>query len=89
MIFFPTIYEDELLYSVISRYHVKSGNTSCRQTLEDVFNEKNIVLGIYLPSNINIMGYTKIPTENNMCITVSGRGTIGYSCIRKKPFVLL
>lgn len=37
-------------------------------------------------TNTGIMGYTKIPTENNMCITVSGRGTIGYSCIRKEPF---
>lgn len=52
MIFFPTIYEDELLYSAIARYHIRSGNTSCRQTLEDIFNEKNIILSIYLPSNI-------------------------------------
>ena len=52
MIFFPTIYEDELLYSAIARYHVRSGNTSCRQTLEDIFNKKNIILSIYLPSNI-------------------------------------
>ena len=37
-------------------------------------------------TNTGIMGYTKIATENNMCITVSGRGTIGYSCIRKEPF---
>ncbi|MEE0616180.1 MAG: restriction endonuclease subunit S [Intestinibacter bartlettii] len=33
-----------------------------------------------------IVGYTNIATENNACITVSGRGTIGYSCIRKNPF---
>lgn len=37
-------------------------------------------------TNEGITGYTKVATENNMCITVSGRGTIGYSCIRKEPF---
>lgn len=37
-------------------------------------------------TNTGIVGYTKIATENNICITVSGRGTIGYSCIRKEPF---
>lgn len=37
-------------------------------------------------TNKGITGYTKVATENNMCITVSGRGTIGYSCIRKEPF---
>ena len=37
-------------------------------------------------TNTGIVGYTKIATENNVCLTVSGRGTIGYSCIRKEPF---
>lgn len=37
-------------------------------------------------TNTGIVGYTKTATENNMCITVSGRGTIGYSCIRNEPF---
>ena len=36
--FFPTPYPDELLYSVIARYHIRSGNKSFRQTDIDLFN---------------------------------------------------
>lgn len=36
--FFPTPYQDELLYSVIARYHIRSGNRSFRQTDIDLFN---------------------------------------------------
>ncbi|MGQ4650346.1 TnsD family Tn7-like transposition protein [Lyngbya aestuarii] len=36
--FFPTPYPDELLYSVIARYHTRSGNRSFRQTDIDLFN---------------------------------------------------
>ena len=34
---FPTPYPDELLYSVVARYHVRSGNKSFRQTHEELF----------------------------------------------------
>lgn len=37
-------------------------------------------------TNDGIIGYTDIPTETDMCITVSGRGTIGYTSIRNYPF---
>src|SRR4028118_898582 len=36
--FFPTPCPDELLYSVIARYHIRSGNRSFRQTDIDLFN---------------------------------------------------
>lgn len=52
MIFFPIIYEDELLYSCISRYHIRSGNLTYRETLQDIFGDKNISPGIYMQSNI-------------------------------------
>jgi len=32
--FFPTMYEDELIYSAIARYHVRSGNTIPKQTID-------------------------------------------------------
>jgi hypothetical protein len=35
--FFPSPYPDELLYSVIARYHIRSGNRSFRQTDIDLF----------------------------------------------------
>ena len=36
--FFPNPYPDELLYSVIARYHTRSGNRGFRQTDMDLFN---------------------------------------------------
>ena len=36
--------------------------------------------------NDGIIGYTQVATVDEPCITVSGRGTIGFSCIRTEPF---
>lgn len=37
-------------------------------------------------TNDGIIGYTDVPTETESCITISGRGTIGYTSIRNYPF---
>ena len=42
--FFPRIYKDELIYSVISRYHNYSGNVSITQTTNDLFGEKKYII---------------------------------------------
>lgn len=39
--YFPTPYEDELLYSVLARYHRHSGNISYTQTAEQLFEDTN------------------------------------------------
>jgi hypothetical protein len=44
--FFPTPYRDELIYSVIARYHVYSGNPGHIHTLEDLFNTRGITSSI-------------------------------------------
>ena len=36
--------------------------------------------------NDGIIGYTNIATEKDNCLTISGRGTIGFSLIRRYPF---
>ena len=51
--FFPTPYPDELLYSVIARYHIRSGNTNAKATLNDLFNSTTVTAVVELPSNIN------------------------------------
>ncbi|MCD8381937.1 MAG: restriction endonuclease subunit S [Clostridiales bacterium] len=38
-------------------------------------------------TNMGIFGYTDIPSVSELALTVSGRGTIGYSVIRNEPFV--
>lgn len=55
MIFFPTLYEDELLYSAIARYHIRSGNINYKHTTNDLFGRKTVNASIYLPSNITTL----------------------------------
>ncbi len=64
--FFPAPYEDEILYSILARYHLRSGNTSYVTTNQDLYNEGIITSSIDLPSNNNrlvenipkVFGYT-------------------------------
>ena len=37
--FFPTPYEDELWYGIITRYHIRSGNTYWKYTIQELFPE--------------------------------------------------
>ncbi|QHE59786.1 hypothetical protein FHE72_01080 [Rossellomorea vietnamensis] len=41
--FFPPCYEDELLYSVLARFHQRSGNSSFKSTLIDLFDTDTIL----------------------------------------------
>lgn len=38
--FFPEFYPDELLYSVFARYHVRSGNHTYAQTMQELFGDR-------------------------------------------------
>ncbi|ADU28508.1 TnsD family Tn7-like transposition protein [Evansella cellulosilytica] len=49
---FPTPYPDELLFSVIARYHIRSGNVFWKHTLEDLFGKRTISATVLLPSGI-------------------------------------
>jgi len=51
--FFPQPYPDEILYSVIARYHIRSGNTSPKITLQDLFKSQTTVATVDLPSNLS------------------------------------
>lgn len=51
--FIPTIYEDEILYSFISRYHERSGNIKINNTLEELFSISYLKSNIYLPGYID------------------------------------
>jgi hypothetical protein len=53
MTFFPVPYEDELLYSILGRYHIRSGNISIKATLQDVFGKTSVTAVVDLPSHIN------------------------------------
>ncbi|MCA1321979.1 TnsD family transposase [Bacillus tianshenii] len=38
---FPPLYKDELFYSVLARYHQRSGNDSSKETLRDLFGKSS------------------------------------------------
>jgi hypothetical protein len=50
--FFPTPYPDELLYSVLARYHIRSGNTGPKLTLWDLFGSNDGISAVDLPYNL-------------------------------------
>jgi hypothetical protein len=51
--FFPQPYEDELLYSVLARYHIRSGNISPKATMKELFGSNTATAIIDLPSNLD------------------------------------
>ena len=53
--FFPTPYEDELLYSLIARYHFLTGNSDYKDTLLEVFGSRNKIPSVHFPSNIGYL----------------------------------
>lgn len=62
---FPTPYPDELIYSVIARYHVRSGNTSSKGTLREIFGSATVTAVMDMPSNIDTL-VGKIPEFMNI-----------------------
>ncbi|MBL8203480.1 MAG: TnsD family transposase [Blastocatellia bacterium] len=51
--FFPTPYPDELLYSALARYHLRSGNLSAKETLQELFGSTTVIATIDLPSHLD------------------------------------
>ena len=52
MLGFPTPYPEELLYSTIARAGVHDGETSPKQLLDKVFNNRSVIATVDLPSHI-------------------------------------
>jgi hypothetical protein len=63
--YFPQIYRDELLYSVLARYHRHTGSTSPKQTLEDLFGNRNVHACLDLPGHLAQLEQ-RIPPERNL-----------------------
>ena len=52
MIFFPFIYKDELLYSIIARYHDYSGNENYKTSMEELFGSNSVCAATIFPSHL-------------------------------------
>ncbi len=50
--YFPEPYEDELLYSLLARYHRHMGSSSPKQTLDDLFGSRNVIAGLDLQGHL-------------------------------------
>ncbi|MHB8130480.1 MAG: TnsD family Tn7-like transposition protein [Mobilitalea sp.] len=57
MHYFPKPYPDELLYSVLARYCIQSGNLNTINNTEDIFgsSNRNVFLSPELPGNIDML----------------------------------
>ncbi|MEH7125591.1 TnsD family transposase [Bacillus sp. JJ1773] len=55
MIFFPFLYDDELLYSIIARYHDISGNENPKITMEELFDSSHVCASTILPAHLNAL----------------------------------
>lgn len=54
--FFPTPYPDECLYSILCRYFVRSGSTSNKRTVFELFDEaQNLASFVYLPRRLELV----------------------------------
>ncbi len=54
-IFFPDPYPDELLYSIIARYHKRSGNILFSNTILELFGNLDVQIMFDVPNYINIL----------------------------------
>lgn len=60
--YFPEFYEDELLYSIIARYHMVSGNQNYKTTLNDIFNCGSQIPILEFVSNLSAL-INKLPVK--------------------------
>src|SRR5690625_3814449 len=61
--FLPTIYEDEMLYSVIARYQRMCGMISRRAMLKDMFGEVVVLRSTFFPMHLNSFVNNLPPTS--------------------------
>lgn len=59
--FFPGPYQDELLLSVLSRYHDLSGNHSYKHSMEDLFGSRTVTAVAGLPGRLDALCAHLVP----------------------------
>ncbi|WCF07759.1 TnsD family transposase [Paenibacillus thiaminolyticus] len=60
----PLPYPDELLYSVVSRYHLRAGNSSAKCTLREVYGTENVIPTTDLPSHLDSLNAIQAVSED-------------------------
>jgi len=70
----------------ISQY-IKAGGDKPKNFSIDKTDKHNVPVIANGKKNKGIVGYTEESKISDVCLTISGRGTIGYTEIREEPFV--
>lgn len=52
MIYFPSLFSDEILYSALSRYHRDSGSENYKHTMIDLFGNATVCASLLFPSHL-------------------------------------
>ncbi len=58
--FFPLPYPDELFYSLLARYQIRSGDTSPKRIQQELFSSSTVIAVADLPSHLNAL-VTNVP----------------------------
>jgi type I restriction enzyme S subunit len=92
----PEIKEDEIPFDIPESWEwvrlidlslfIKAGGDKPKDFLKSKTETHTVPVIANGIQNDGIIGYTKEATIEESCITVSGRGTIGFSCLRTEPF---
>ena len=69
--FFPRLYPGELLYSVIARYQIRSGNLSPKLTIEELFNSRSITATADLPCGLDNLEYKPFGRSPWLCLNAA------------------
>lgn len=67
MHFFPTPYENELLYSILVRYCIRSGNIKDIHNIEDIFGKRSCIAIFEFASNLDFL-FKNLPYGNELKI---------------------
>lgn len=63
--YFPPAYPDELLYSLLARFHCHMGETSPKRTLDILFGNRSVRAGVALQGHLQILS-ERLPPERGM-----------------------
>ncbi|WP_084380379.1 TnsD family Tn7-like transposition protein [Sutcliffiella cohnii] len=64
LISFPFLYKDELMYSILARYHMYSGNENAKITMSETFGSSTLCAATTLPANLDQLT-KRLPTPNS------------------------
>ena len=81
--FFPTPYPDEMFYSVLCRYHLKSGNPAFVSTAKAVWGKK-ISANLYMPQSLGEVA-TRLPAKTGFTAKFFALNNTIYPFL--KPFL--